>query len=377
MADQLPHQPNLASSTPVFRGSATATPASSQIPSGVGVPNPAAAPASAAAFSSQQHIPTPPLRSASAYPTAGSYPNYGVQYTSVGSTLNLGPLGNVQLGEGATHALTAAQKYSEQLDEQLGKWGAPIKPWLPAIGRFLMVATFFEDGVRLTSQWQSQVNYIWKYRGVPKLITVLFLALNVLCMFGGSLAVVAHKQLVYGVGALAFVVISQALVYGLLFNAQFFVRNLSILGGLLMVVSDAFVRDKRALSMPGLPMLEPKDRARYLQLAGRILLMFLYLSYALSDATTWARTFGALLGLSACVCVAIGFKARLSAALLVLMLAWRNFTSNKYWDYEAGHPVRDFLRYEHFQILSIVGGLLLVVNSGPGAISVDEKKKIY
>ncbi|KAF5209242.1 hypothetical protein E0198_004518 [Clavispora lusitaniae] len=38
---------------------------------------------------------------------------------------------------------------------------------------------------------------------------------------------------------------------------------------------------------------------------------------------------------------------------------------------------RDFLKYEFFQTMSIVGGLLIIVNAGAGALSIDEKKKIY
>lgn len=301
-----------------------------------------------------------------------SNPNqpYGVNQGSVGSrvseTLNNSPF------------FVNLLHYSELIDQFLGKIGAPIKPWLPAIGRFFIVATFFEDGYRIFSQWNAQVHYIWKYRGIPHFLTVFYLAINVMSMYTGSLLVVSHKNLIYGVGALIFVVVSQALVYGLVFNFQFFFRNLSIIGGLLMVLSDAFIRDRRALNLPGLPLAEVKDRARYFQLTGRILLILLFVSYLISgnfSLSSFVGVLSAVSGLVACTLVTIGYKARLSASFLVAVLTWRNLTSNMYWTIESGNPIRDFLRYEHFQVLSIIGGLLLVINSGPGAISVDEKKK--
>lgn len=273
--------------------------------------------------------------------------------------------------------LNQAQYYSEKLDTLLGQLGSPLKPYLPIIGRFLIVATFFEDAFRVFTQWDDQVSYIWTFRGIPRFLTVTYLALNIFLMNAGSISVVTHKKLILGVGSLLFVVISQAIVYGLIFNFQFFVRNLSVIGGLLMVLSDAFVHDRRSLSMPGLPVLDDKDRSKYFLLAGRVLMMLLFLAYAVNENLTAMGLIGIIVGMIACLFVVIGFKARLSAAILILFLMYRNLTANQYWNFESGNPVHDFLRYEHFQILSIVGGLLLVVNSGAGALSIDEKKKIY
>ncbi|KAF5106857.1 hypothetical protein DV453_003581 [Geotrichum candidum] len=273
--------------------------------------------------------------------------------------------------------LNKLQHYSEKVDTFLGTVGAPIQPYLPVLGRSLIVATFFEDGFRIFSQWEDQVSYIWSFRGFPRFITVLFLALNIVLMYVGSISVITHKKLIAGVGSLLFVVISQALMYGLFFNFSFFVRNLSVIGGLLMVVSDAFVHDRRLLSLPGLPLMEDKDSSKYFQLAGRVLMILLFLAYAMNERFTFGTSFGITIGLISCILVVIGYKARLSAAVLVIILLYRNLTSNQYWNFDSSNPIYDFLKYEHFQILSIIGGLLLVVNSGAGALSIDEKKKIY
>lgn len=74
--------------------------------------------------------------------------------------------------------------------------------------------------------------------------------------------------------------------------------------------------------------------------------------------------------------VAVGFKARWSASFLVLLLSIFNILVNNWWATHASHPARDFLRYDFFQTLSIVGGLLLLVNQGPGGFSMDERKKV-
>ncbi|KAK9324250.1 SURF4 family-domain-containing protein [Lipomyces orientalis] len=271
--------------------------------------------------------------------------------------------------------LDAIRKQTNKIEDLLDSFSGPIKPYLPAIGRFLIVATFIEDAVRIISQWSDQVFYLNSYRHMPYFVTVLFLFFNVVAMIVGSVLVIARKYSVYAVGALLGVVISQAIGYGLIFELNFFLRNLSVIGGLLMALSDSFAR--RRIAFAGLPSIEEKDKQMYFQLAGRVLLIFLFLGFILSGNWSIARILVSFIGLIACVMVAVGFKARLSAMLLVVILSLFNVLINHYWTYSSSHPNRDFLKYEHFQTLSIVGGLLLVVNTGAGKISIDEKKKIY
>lgn len=210
--------------------------------------------------------------------------------------------------------------------------------------------------------------------------------------------VIVRKHSEYAVGGLMGVVVTQALGYGLIFDLNFFLRNLSVMGGLLMVLSDSWVRKTKAFA--GLPQLEEKDRKMYFQLAGRVLLIFLFVGFVFSGEWSVWRVVVCLVGLLACVMVVVGFKAKFSATLLVVILSVFNVLVNNFWTVSTfprpspavlcwnrfadlvlqlheRHPHKDFAKYDFFQILSIVGGLLLLVNSGPGQFSIDEKKKVY
>ena len=156
-----------------------------------------------------------------------------------------------------------------------------------------------------------------------------------------------------------------------------------------MVLSDSLHR--RKIAFAGLPELsDPSSTNRtYFQLAGRILLIFLFLGLCFKgDSWTLGRIAVSTIGLLACIMVAVGFKAKYSAMFLVALLSVFNVLINNWWSVHSAHPHRDFLkycfpthsancRYDFFQTLSIIGGLLLLVNMGPGGLSVDEKKKVY
>ncbi|KAF8970214.1 SURF4 family-domain-containing protein [Flammula alnicola] len=264
---------------------------------------------------------------------------------------------------------------SKTVEDNVEIYSQPLKPHLPAIGRFLIVVTFLEDALRIMTQWGDQIWYLQQHRHFPWGISHIFLILNVIVMLVGSGAVILKKHTEYAVGGLLGVVIIQGFGYGLIFDLNFFLRNLSVIGGLFMVFSDSMVSRKALFA--GLPSISETDRKKYFLLAGRVLLIFLFLGFMLQGQWSIIRVFVSIIGLAACVMVAVGFKAKWSAAFLVLVLSVFNVFANNWWSVNSAHPQRDFLKYDFFQTLSIVGGLILLVNMGPGGLSVDEKKKTY
>jgi uncharacterized membrane protein YphA (DoxX/SURF4 family) len=157
-------------------------------------------------------------------------------------------------------------------------------------------------------------------------------------MLGGSGMVVARRYSGWAVGALLGVVVSQALGYGLIFDLNFFLRNLSVVGGLLMVLSDSFHRKRFAFA--GLPQIDEKDKKVYFQLAGRVLLVFLFIGFVFSGEWSISRVLVSLLGLVACVMVIVGFKAKWSATLLVVILSIFNVLINNFWTVSIAHVSR-------------------------------------
>lgn len=164
---------------------------------------------------------------------------------------------------------------------------------------------------------------------VPAGITHIFLLANVLAMIACSTLVIIRKYSDYAVAGLMAVVVTQALGYGLIFDLNFFLRNLSVIGGLIMVLSDSWVRKTKAFA--GLPQLDEKDRKMYFQLAGRVLLIFLFLGFIFSGSWSIWRVIVSIFGAGACVMVVVGFKAKFSATLLVVILSIFNLFVNNFW----------------------------------------------
>ncbi len=275
--------------------------------------------------------------------------------------------------------MEAIRVQSQRAEVLLNAYAAPLRPYLAHIGRFLLVVTFIEDALRIFMQWGEQVRFMVQYRSFPRTLAHLFLFYNLVAMAGGSAMALGRHRMPIACALLASVVVSQTLGYGLLFHASFMMRNVSLIGGILLLFAESVQADggrRRAFFIPGgLPSIAELEKSTYVSLLGRVLLIFLFGALGLQGKMTPLKIFFAAVAVISCAMVAVGFKAKYSAMFLVAILSIANIVINPWWSYKAESAERDFLRYDFFQMLSIMGGFLLLVNGGPGGLSIDEQKQ--
>lgn len=56
--------------------------------------------------------------------------------------------------------MDAAKRYSSRIEAWLDGVSQPVKPYIPAVARFLLIVTYLEDSLRIVSQWSDQLYYL-------------------------------------------------------------------------------------------------------------------------------------------------------------------------------------------------------------------------
>ncbi|CAG9865142.1 unnamed protein product [Phyllotreta striolata] len=247
-----------------------------------------------------------------------------------------------------------------------------LKYILPTLARVCLISTFLEDGLRMWFQWTEQREYMDMSWGCGKFLATVFVIINLIGQLGGCVMVIVRYRVNIACGVLFFIVVLQTFAYSILWDVQFLFRNLALIGALLLVLAES--RGEAKSLFAGVPSLGDNKPKNYLQLTGRVLLAFMFITLIRFEFSFLQITLD-LLGSSLMVLVTIGYKTKLSALILVLLLTTLNFYHNAWWYIPDYKPLRDFLKYDFFQTLSVIGGLLMIVYLGPGGVSMDEHKK--
>ena len=147
---------------------------------------------------------------------------------------------------------------------------------------------------------------------------------------------------------------------------------MALAGGIILLLAENRAEGRSLFA--GLPSMGENMPRTYLQLSGRILLVFMFLTLLHLD-TSPLYIIQDVVGTAFVILIAVGYKTKLASLVLVAWLTVLNFWFNDWWNVPEYRPLRDFLKYDFFQTMSVVGGLLLVVALGPGGYSMDEHKK--
>uniref|UniRef100_A0A8R1HNR3 Surfeit locus protein 4 homolog n=1 Tax=Caenorhabditis japonica TaxID=281687 RepID=A0A8R1HNR3_CAEJA len=244
------------------------------------------------------------------------------------------------------------------------------KKVLPTIGRVLLVSTFLEDGFRLMFNLSIHADHfasIWWggyafFYCVTLIMAILLLVVPVL--------VLARFKVTELCGVLAVVLFVEIVLYELLTTYRLLIRNFSIFAALLLLVMENMLRKPKQYDQ--LPRDENEVDMTSVILCGCRLFLNLILVSLVKIEFSFSRLIVSFISYGLMIFVWCGYKTRAMSFVLAIWLFVFNMFTNDFWNRETRS---DTVRYDFFQTLSAVGGLLLLMHTGPGDLSVDEFKK--
>jgi len=246
---------------------------------------------------------------------------------------------------------------------------------LPHLGRICLTLTFFEDGVRMWSQWTEQKDYINSTWSCGTFLASLFVLLNLLGQIGCSVLVVSRKFVNQACYFLFFIIFLQTVAYSILWDIKFLARSLSLVGAVLLLLAENKKEANIFNSMPSLQDPSAKSKSA-MQLGGRVLLVLMFLSL-LKFKWSVMEIIRNVIGITLIGLVTIGFKTKLMSVVMIGWLLIMNITLNDFWRHRSASIMYDFKKYDFFQSMTVIGGLIILIVTGPGGLSYDKMKKMY
>jgi uncharacterized membrane protein YphA (DoxX/SURF4 family) len=247
------------------------------------------------------------------------------------------------------------------------------KTVVPLVARVLITSAFIQDSIDIYRTLEfpepfSILYFIWYFYQCNIILS------SIIC----SALIIANKFVAPFTIILTCFSFVSLLVYHNFIDAIIITRRFSVLGGLFLLMAKDIDNAKKYFSI-GLPEIPIITKGMYLQLAGRIMITFLFITQLIGmnySSHIFLNIMIILLCAVAFIMIGIGYKVRIVSPILCIGILLVNFFVYPYWEYPDPKMERE-IRFEFFQMLGIAGSLLLLAYEGAGELSVDEKKKNY
>ncbi|KAG4091265.1 SURF4-domain-containing protein [Neocallimastix lanati (nom. inval.)] len=244
---------------------------------------------------------------------------------------------------------------------------------VPLIARILITSAFIQDSVDTykSLEFPKSFNILYFFWYFYQCNIILS---SLLC----SIIIIANKYVAPCTVILTCFSFVSLLVYHNFTDAIIITRRFSVLGGLFLLMAKDFNNYDKHFSI-GLPDVPFISKSMYLQLAGRIMITFLFITQLIGmnfKSHIFLSIVIVILCAVAFTMIGIGYKVKIVSPILCVGILLVNFFVYPYWEYPDPKMERD-IRFEFFQMLGIAGSLLLLSYEGAGELSVDEKKKNY
>lgn len=196
----------------------------------------------------------------------------------------------------------------------------------------MLIIPFIEDALSIFLNWNEQVNYY----GNTNLVEI-FLLINALGLFIGSLATFHKMTIKFGVYGLIGIELLQLTIFKQLFNLSFYFKLLCNINGLLLILAEAFITQSSEINKL-LLFEQPKilnnvdiNIQKNIKLLEKCVIILNTLSIFLSNRFNIFIAIAAAFSIIALGLIFLGAKNECSITYFIFYLSILNLAINNYW----------------------------------------------